>query len=535
MLRDILVLTGAALLVRTGVAILVPAPPWTDSAYYYVSAQQIASGNGLTVPFIWSFLETGGALPDNPALPIASHAHWMPLTAFVTALPMLVAGPEWRVAQIPMVFLSTLMTPLTYLTALNLWGSRAAAISGAIVILFCGPLLLFGSIVENFAVFGLPSLGALYAAMRAARGARGATWWLAASGALVGVATLARIEGVMLSVAPAAAWLIGMTAGGRRGRLAARGWLAGFACLAAFTAVVTPWALRNLATFGAILPSTGGHTLWIKSYNEQFSITADTSFSAYLAQGLLPIIASKLATWGVLLGYVMVVLGIFAFTLIGAIVVRRRDPAVTTFLTYFVVMLALMGGIFTFHAPRGLFLHHASAWLPIAAPLGILGITPTATAVSRWWPFLARAATHRFLLVVGILASITISVVTSAILLRAWREDIAAMETVGSFLAAYADPEDVIIHRDAPLLTAITGFQAVAPPADPYPVIEEVVRAYGADWVVVQRQTQGSRVEPLGLWEGASSVDKDGNRADWLASTPSLATESIRVYAVVGQ
>lgn len=531
--RDLLALTVFALAVRVVVALLVPEPPWTDSAYYFAAGRELASGHGLTVPFVWSFLETGGALPADPMLPIAAHAHWMPLTSFVAAGSMAVLGPHWWAAQVPMVLLSAALTPVTYLVAMDLWRSRTAAVVGSVLVVFCGPLLLFGSIVENFAVFGLAGSGALYAGMRAARGGHRSAWWLIGSGALVGLATLARIEGVLLAVATATAWFIGM--GWSPWRWVGRriGLAAGFGSFAAFAVVVAPWAVRNLQTFGSMLPSTGGSTLWIKSYNEQFSITADTSLGAYLGQGALPIIGSKLGSWLVISGYVFVLLGgLFALLFAASLLLRRREAQAVPFIVYFAVMLVFMGGLFTFHAPRGLFNHHAAAWLPIAAPMAVLALAPVAAALSRWWRFLGRPATHRFLIVASLGAAIVISVATSSLLLRSWREDIDAAHGVQAFLDANATPDDVLLFRDAPLLATISGYGVVGPPVDPFPVIERVARAYGADWYVVQRQTQGDRVEPSGLWEGGRATDSQGNRATWLEETPAYDGGLVRIYAI---
>ena len=53
------------------------------------------------------------------------------------------------------------------------------------------------------------------------------------------------------------------------------GW--GVASAVAFLAILAPWLGRNLAVFGTLLPSAGGHTLWIREYNEQFSIGREVS------------------------------------------------------------------------------------------------------------------------------------------------------------------------------------------------------------------------------------------------------------------
>lgn len=530
---DLAVLTAIALAVRTGVALIVPQAPWTDSAYYFASAQRLAAGEGLTLPFVWSFLETGGRLPPDPSLPIHSHAHWMPLTAMVTALGMELFGSSWRGAQAVMILLSTALTPITYLIALDLWRSRPAAVTGSLLVIFSGPLLLFGSIVESYAVFGLVGSLALFAALRSIADQRRARLWLLLSGGLVGVATLTRIEGILLGVATATAWLIGMgwTGWRARGRI---GWAAGVASFGLFCLAVAPWAARNVATFGRVLPSTGGHTLWIKDYNEQFSITADTSVAAYLAQGAGPILVAKVGAWLTILGYSLALLGgVFGIFFLAGMWRGLRRAVLVPFVVYWLTMLVVMGGVFTFHAPHGLFYHHAAAWLPIAAPLAAAAVPDVATGLGRWWRFLRRPATHRFLLRASLIGAVLFSLVSSGLLLAEWRANLAAVHAADRFLDANASPDDVVLFRDAPLLTANTGWRAVAPPNDPYPVIEQVARAYGADWYVAQRQSRGPGIEPLGLWEGGRAVDRDGNRAEWLEIDPAYDDGTVRIYRII--
>ncbi|MGH2382711.1 MAG: ArnT family glycosyltransferase, partial [Candidatus Limnocylindria bacterium] len=514
------------------VALVVDAAPWTDSAYYFVSGRQMATGQGMTVPLVWSVLETGGRLPADPTLPIPSHAHWMPLTAFVAAAGMAIGGQSELASRVPFILLATAMTPVAYWFAWQTWRSRSAAIASGLLVIFSGPLLLFGSIVENYAVFGLAGAGALHAAMRSVADPLHRRRWLIGSGLLVGVATLARIEGVLLSLATATAWLIGMGWAPWRVDGPRPGWLTGFASAGAFALVLVPWALRNVATFGTALPSTGGHTLWIKSYNEQFSITADTSLGAYLAQGPLTIVGQKLSAWVTIGGYAIALLaGVFGALFLAGLWIHRRRADLAPFIVYWLLMFAVMCGLFTFHAPHGLFYHHASAWLPIAAPLAAMTIAPLAMAASRWWRFLARPATHRFLLVTTLIASMLFSVVASAMLLGEWRTNLAAVDRVATFLESRPDDERVMF-RDAPLLATATEHQVIGSTFDPFPVIGDVAEAYGVRWFVAQRQARGPAVEPQGLWEGGAAVDDEGNRADWLAIEPAYEDDLVRIYEV---
>jgi uncharacterized membrane protein len=284
-LADLAVLTLLALVARIGAAALVDYAPYTDPAYYTLVAERLATGHGFSVPVIWSFLEVGSRLPNPALLPVPSNGHWMPLTSIVAAAFMAVLGPTWRAGQVPMVLLSTLLVPLTYQVGWELWRRRSVALLGGILAIFAGPLLLYYPTIENFAVFGVAGAASLYAATRAVRTPRPGMW-LVASGVLAGVATLARIDGLLLVVAPAIAWLV------LRGWRSPQLWGWGVASAVAFLAVLALWLVRNAMVFGSPLPSAGGHTLWITSYNEQFSIGRPVDAAHYLAWGWGNIIGS---------------------------------------------------------------------------------------------------------------------------------------------------------------------------------------------------------------------------------------------------
>ena len=175
MRRDLLVLFAFALVVRGVAAALISIPPYTDPAYYTVVAQQLALGHGFSTPVLWSFLETGGAMPVDPSLPLASNGHWMPLTSMVAWPFVALLGGwlgTWHAAQVPMVILGAGLVPFTYLVGWELWASRRVALGGSILVLLGGPFLVYAPMVDNFAVFGAAGAGALYAAVRAVRAER---------------------------------------------------------------------------------------------------------------------------------------------------------------------------------------------------------------------------------------------------------------------------------------------------------------------------------------------------------------------------
>jgi len=533
MRRDLAVLLLVALAVRTAAALLIDYPPYTDPAYYGLVAEQLAGGHGFNVPVLWSFLEVGGRLPLDPTLPVPSNGHWMPLTSILAAGSIALFG-EWlgplRAGQLPMILLGAALVPFTYWITLDLWPSRFSAWVAALLMLTAGPMLVMAPLIDNFAVFGACGAAAIWCSIRAVRvpSVAHAGPWLVAAGAAVGLATLARVDGLLLAVAPAAAWLVRADWRSTATRLA---W--GAASAAACVAVLAPWLARDVAVFGSAFPSAGGHTLWISTYNQQFSIGHDPTLTDYLAQGAAPILGSKLGAWGELVGRTAALLGgLFVIPFGYGLWAERRRAGLAPFLAYFGVMFVVMGAVFTFHAPRGAYYHSALAWLPWAAGLAAANLAPAATAAGRAWPFLRRPATHRFLAVAGLAGAAALSLAGSAVLVGQWSDAHARLRQAAEFLADRGDTDAVVMAYDPAALHALTGNPGVAPPFDPYPVIGEVVDAYDVRWVVVTLRAGETR-DPLGLWDGAGATDAAGGHPDFLPAHPDFAAPGVRVYHVL--
>ncbi len=531
-LKDLLIIAFAALVLRALAAVVVPWSPYLDSTYYTLVAERLASGDGFTVPVIWAYLDVGATIPADAHLPIPSNAHWPPLGPLLSAAGMALFGPTWLAGQAPQVLVSALIPPFTYVVARELFGGRWLAIGAATLAIFAGPLFILYPAIDNFALIGLCGTAVLWMSARAVRSERPGPWIIGA-GAVAGLAALTRIDGVLLTLAPATAWLVGRgwtpwkVIGGKPS------WAAGFASAGAFLLVVAPWLIRQAIVFGTPLPSAGGHTLWITSYNEQFSVGHEVSLATYLAWGWANIITSKISTLGVIAGRTLVLMGGFlVISFVGGLWFFRKRPDLAPFYVYFVALVVLMAGLFTFHAPQSAWYHSAPAWLGFGLPLALAGLPPTATAIGRFWPFLRRPRTHAFLGGVGVLAAIVLSVLGSLSLYEGWVEGRERDEAAASFFVENGLTDDVVMYREASALNLISGNPAVAFPYDPFPVIEEAVRAYDVEWVVVSQQANELRA-PLGLWEGGNAVDAEGNRADFLETEPAFETENVRIFAVV--
>lgn len=531
-LRDLAILGAIALVVRAIGAWLVPAPPHVDAAYYTMVAEQLATGHGFQTPALWSFLEVGGRIPLEPTLPVPSNAHWMPLTAIVASGSMALLGPDWRAGQVPMVVLSSLLVPMTYLIGLQVWRSRRVAVIGASLMIAAGPLLLMFPLVESFALFGVLGALTLAASVRAAEGARPGPWLMIA-GIAAGLASLTRIDGVLLTLAPATAWLVQRPFAADSAFSTSRTAVAwGAASAGAFVAVVAPWLLRDLAVFGTPFPSPGGRLLWIRDYNEHLSVSLDLSISRYLEWGPLAIVGSKLRAALEVAGRTLGLLGgIFGAYFVAGLWIHRHQRRLAPVLVYLAAMFATMILVFTEHAPKGAFLHTAPAWLPFALPMAVASVAPASNAVGRFWPFLRRPATHRFLEVAGLIGAVVLAIAGAIALLAQWQVRQERFEAASDFLTESASDDDVLLAGDPSSLYLRTGLRGVATPFDPYPVLEQIIRGYGVDWVVVILDP-GTVVDPLGLWDGALAVDANGVSADFLEPQPAFESEGVRIYQV---
>jgi hypothetical protein len=344
----------------------------------------------------------------------------------------------------------------------------------------------------------------------------------------VGLATLARIDGLLLAVAVAIAWWLraGETGSGRAVAI-------GLASLGAFVVVMAPWLARNLATFGAPFPSAGGHTLWITSYNDQFSIGHPITLERYLATGPMAIVGSKLAAWIDLLGRTAVLTGgVFVVFFIAGLWIWRRERALQPFIGYWLVMLVVLGGVFTFFTPHGAFYHSAPAWLPFALPMAVASLQPVCQRLGRWWRFLARAPAQRFLLVAGMVGAVVLSLTGSAVLLAQWDDSHRQDAAVAAFLRERGLTGAVVMSDDPASLWVASGNPGISIPFDPYPVVEKAAHAYGARYLVVNVRP-GETTDPLGLWAGGNAVDGEGNRASWLATTPVFEAPGVRIYELL--
>ena len=506
-----------ALAVRAVLVALFPDPAYPDSYYYVDVARSIAAGNGLNVDFVWIFAEVGNKLPNPAVLPIPSNAHWLPLASFLQAPFVSILGPTAVANAIPGVLIGSLTAPLTWFIARDAGARPIVGVAAGVISAVPGAATVFMAQPENFAILHPLVAATLWMTARGLRG-HGASFALA--GLLAGLATLARNDGILLAGAIGLVWLADRVRAWRahRGR---RAWshvddrepipiLAGVAALALFLLVMGPWWARQLLVFGSISPtSASGAALWIRTISEWNSITADPTPAHFFAQGLGPILASRVQGLVDALGNFAVMIAsivLLPFLVIGALA-RRSDRNFQPWFVYTFVAFAGATILYPLHVPGGAFIHTAIGLAPHAAILAMEGVLMFVAWVAgrrrRW----EEGAAGSFF-VWGIVAlTIATAVVFTPSVYAAW--DASRQPRIQ--LAAELDrmgvlKTDRLLSIDAAGIKYWTGRPGVVTPDDPIDVIESVARAYKTSWLVVERNDAARALGPV----------LAGTRPDWI-------------------
>jgi hypothetical protein len=486
-------LFAAAFLVRLVVGSVFAGPAYPDSYYYVNVAQQLASGNGFQVDYIWSFIDVGGRIPDSPALPIPSNAHWMPLASLVQVPFIWLFGPTPIAYGLPFWIVGALAAPLTWSIGRDAHlGVRVSAAAGAMVAV-PGALMPFVTQPDNFGLFMVLGPLALWLCARGIGGDRRA---FVVGGIVVALATLARNDGVLLGVPFALAALVDLLRAPANRRI---GLGAAVGCAALFVLVTAPWLVRQLDVFGTLSPSAAsGRILWILHYEQLHSVAEPLPGpSSLLEQGVGALIASRLGGlfWAVgLFALMPLVLVLTPFAVIGAWV-KRRDRAFIPFLLYAGLLFALSGLLFAVHVPYGTFIHSAVALLPHTYLLVAIGIGVMARRVARHrrtWE--APSATMFFTTGAVLLVVLGAGLQTARTTAR-WEEvQSVQRQLAGGFTAA---PQERLMSVDAGAYRFVGGHSGVVTPNDPLDTIEQGARAYNIRWLALESSSIVPALAPV--------------------------------------
>ncbi|MBA2719586.1 MAG: glycosyltransferase family 39 protein [Chloroflexi bacterium] len=499
-MRTPLALYLLALVGRLVLIWLHPDPAYPDSAYYADVARSLAEARGFSVDFVWIFAEVGGRIPADPVLPIPSNAHWMPLASIVQVPFLTIFGMNPVAAAVPFALSGALAAPLAWAIGREAGASRVVSVGAGILTAF--PALSFPFMVQtdNFSLYQPLVAGALFLG---ARGLKGHARSFALGGLLVGLATLARNDGVLAGGVLALAflwdrWRAWRSSGSRRPAIPV--WSA-VACAGLFVAVMAPWVARQLVVFGSISPSSAsGKVLFIRSIEEWNQITSPATLDHLLGMGLGPLLLTRV-------GGLVAAVGIFT-TLVGAGLLvppmligalrRRRSVDFGPFFGYAAALFAFSAIVSAIHVPGGTFIHSAVALVPHGYVLALEG-----TAVGVAWIAARRRtwnredATHVFsgaTVAIGIVAALVGTVVVDA----DWNEKRQARLTLAAALdIAGAAADDRLLTIDAAGYRYLTGRGGVVTTNDSIETQREIATAYRTAWLVLERDEIATSMAPV--------------------------------------
>ncbi len=489
-MRIPLALYGFALLVRFALFAVHPDAAYPDSFYYVDVARALQAGHGFNIDFIWSFVDVGGRIPADPMLPIPSNAHWMPLASLVQLPTMWLLGATALASSLPFILIGAVAAPMTWFLAREVGAGDRIALAAAVAVAVPGAAAIFMVQPDNFSLYQPLGTAALWLA---ARGLRGSGRSFALSGLAVGLATLARNDGVLLGAA------VGLTFAWDRwhawrshgGRMPAIPWRAAFACFGLFLVVMGPWYLRQLAVFGSLSPSsTSGRILFIATYEQMNSVTSDTSLGAFLSQGLGPLLVSRVLglVAAIQVFSVLVCTVVLApFAVVGWWV-RRRSADFGPFFLYLFLLFAAAGLLFAVHVPYGTFMHSAVALVPYTYIAGLEGVVLAAAWVARrrkGWE-VERAA--RMFLVAAVGTVILNAAAFAYLAGRSWDQQKDMRQQAAAALDRLGAPAtDLLLSADPGGFEYFTGRGGVVTPNDSLEIVREVADDYGVRWLILER------------------------------------------------
>ena len=524
-----------AAIARMLFAVQIVFPKPEDTAYYVAVARNLVEGHGLVSDALWSY-QTPPLVFPRPAFEV-----WLPLPTFLAAIPMLIAGTTFGVAQVSSVLMGSLVPVLGWRLAADVAQERGLAPGRARTLalgagLTCAvylPLLLHSALPDSTMPFAVLALTACLVMARVARDPEHAGAIdprLVAIGALIGLAALTRNEAVWLGLTWA---IVGWGAAGR----AWRSWLrlVGVAAIVAVL-VFAPWAIRDWAVFGSPLPGQAVANAFSVTGFDIFAWNDPPTLARYLAVGPVRLVEMRAEGLGHNLFSVLLLVGL-PISLLGLLALpwQGRDRALRPVLLLSLITFLFTSLVFPVATTWGTFLHAAgpvhvlivvSALLALDAGIARLGARLGWTRPVAW---LGPA--------LGIFGSILFSVVLLPSFGSGSRETAQQFDELARRMAAAGAPLDRSagpVITDFPIwLSDATGVDALALPDEPAADVLDLARAFpGTRYVVVMGEH--------GRWpaaaDGSDAAARCFRELDLGAASPGLDPDPLadtRAFEVV--
>ena len=247
--------------------------------------------------------------------------------------------------------------------------------------------------------------------------------------------------------------------------------------------------------FGQLSPSTSsGRVLFIRDISEWNSITIPATLDHLLGMGIGPLLLTRvggLVAAALIFSILVGVLVFVPFMVIGAWR-RRRDALFGPFLGYAVLLFAFSAIVSAVHVPGGTFIHSAVALAPQGYVLALEGIVAGGGLARR--PTQAAGTRRRRRGCSSAGRSPSACSPPSSARARCTGAGTPSASTCRPSATALDDAgapvTDRVMSIDASGYRYWTGHPGVVLVNDPLDTVEQVARAYGIRWLVLERQGQ---------------------------------------------
>jgi 4-amino-4-deoxy-L-arabinose transferase-like glycosyltransferase len=446
---------------------VVQAPDYTDAFYYFNSAEQIASGNGLTDEYLFTYI---GA-PDD--LPAPAHLYWMPMTSLVSGVSMglLNAPGDFDAAQVPLLLMLIGIAWSGYWLGWRLGGTLRHAWVAGVTTLAGGFFVTYWGVTDTFtpyAFFGGLALIAL--GIASTRDVSPVVGLLA--GLLCAAGHLTRADGLLLVMV--AVLVLGLI----QWRLDVTLWV-----VSGYLIGMSPWFLRNLDAVGTLLPVGGTQAIWFDSYNDLFNYPPAATPSALFADGISAFLEPR---WVAFYNNLLTFIAVEGVVIIGPLALlalwnRRRDRFLWPLAWYALGLHAAMTFVFPHAGYRGGLFHSASALFPFWMALGVVGLDDLVDWISarrrNWRPKQAKRVFSVGLVVLVVGFSIYLG--------RSGRGSERVPELFQQ-VQATLPPDARVMVNDPAQLFYYTGLGGVVVPNAPAERVPEIAAQYGLTHLLLE-------------------------------------------------
>jgi len=260
-------------------------PGHADPVFYYTVAENLCSGRGLNIDYVWHYLVQYRTI-RHP-----SNDFWMPLSSIIMCGFFKVFGTSFRSAQVSSVLFGTLLIVLSSKIAKEI-DKTFQTLFGVVLVGLSMPLLTYSAILPDSGIYYGLFGGATLLCMVRSYYKKDTTRYIALGGLFAGLTALTRNDGILFIVTFTLNEILSKryswTQKGKRLLI----------CLLAFASVMIPWIYYIYMTFGTIQPPAAAKVPFLQSYNDLYCPSNKISLQGYLASGLLSILSQKLLALG---------------------------------------------------------------------------------------------------------------------------------------------------------------------------------------------------------------------------------------------